>query len=384
MKILYVLGSFYPAQNGGPNNSIYWAASELVRRDVDVTVVSLRDGLTPNHLSDFNLFIGRECIINGIRAWYFGYYPNRYFSFGMFRWLIANIKNYDIVNLSSVFFPWTWFAALLCTINRVPFSLAPRGELEPGAYFFSKKRKDFVSFLFLRRLMARSSFVLVTSEQEKELSKFFFPRDMVFKILPNFVDLSSFGATTFNVREKKDILYLGRLHPKKGIENLIDAFDRLDSSVLDDNRLLVVGSGDIGYVNKLKARAGATGNSGAIHFLGHKVGEEKARIFRKAKVMVLPSYSENFGNVVVEALAESTPVIASRFTPWSCLEEEGCGRWVGNDPESLALALKSILVLNQQDYTAMSESARRLVTEVYDIREKGEELKSLYASAYDE
>ena len=96
--------------------------------------------------------------------------------------------------------------------------------------------------------------------------------------------------------------------------------------------------------------------------------------------MVLPSYSENFGNVVVEALANFTPVIASRFTPWSDLEKEGCGRWVENDPESLALALKSILTLNQEDYAAMSEAARRFVTEAYDIRQKGGELENLYMS----
>ena len=96
--------------------------------------------------------------------------------------------------------------------------------------------------------------------------------------------------------------------------------------------------------------------------------------------MVLPSYSENFGNVVVEALANSTPVIASRFTPWSHLEKEGCGRWVENDPKSLVRALESILTLSQEDYICMSEAARRFVTEFYDIRQRGGELENLYTS----
>jgi glycosyltransferase involved in cell wall biosynthesis len=380
LKILFVLGSFYPAQVGGPNNSVYWAARELSRRGGDVSVVSLHDGLTPSHMEKHKLSLGRENVLDGIRAWYFSYVGSRYFSLGMFHWLFNNIKHFDLVNLNSVFFPWTWFAALLCIIYRVPFSLSPRGELEPGAYSFSKKRKDFVLFFFLRRLIAHACFVLVTSEQEKDYSKHYFPRDMVFKSLPNYIDVAAVVSTIVNIDEKRDILYLGRLHPKKGIENLISAFSLIDSKILDRHRLLIVGNGDIRYLNRLKEQAATSKNVGAIYFLGHKDGEEKARIYREAKVMVLPSYSENFGNVVVEALANSTPVIASRFTPWSHLEKEGCGRWVENDPKSLVRALESILTLSQEDYICMSEAARRFVTKFYDIRERGGELENLYTS----
>lgn len=384
MKLLFVLGSFYPAQVGGPCNSVYWAARELARSGRDVSVVSLSDGLSSSDIEKHNLSIGCENCLDGIRAWYFSYKVSRYFSLGMFRWLFRNIRRFDLVNLNSVFFPWSWFAAVLCIVYGVPFSLAPRGELEPGAYSFSKRRKNFAYFFFLRRLMTHACFVLVTSEQEKDFSKHYFPRDMVFKSLPNFIDLSGVPSTTLTACEKKDIVYLGRLHPKKGIGNLIEAFGLLDVGVVGDHRLLIVGSGDSKFVNRLKEQADATEKSGSIHFLGHQVGEDKARIYRAAKVMVLPSYSENFGNVVVEALAESTPVIASKHTPWSGLEKEGCGRWIENDPVSLALALESILTLNQKDYTAMSEAARRFVTEAYDIRQKSEELKNLYMTTCDE
>ena len=380
MNILYILGSFFPAQNGGPNNTVYWTARELVNRGVDVSVVSLKDGLLPEHLQGFNLTLGREKILDGIRTWYFDYSISRYLSLAMFRWLIVNLKQYDMVCLTSFFFPWSWFAALLCIIYSIPFSIAPRGELEPGAYRFNNKFKSLVHFLFLKRLMSKARFVLVTSEQEEIYSRSYFTQEMAFEIVPNYMDIGEEALQLEAIREKRDILYLGRIHPKKGIENLIEAFSLLDSKIIGDHRLLIVGSGDIKYLNRLNEQANASKNVGAIHFLGHQAGKEKTRIYREAKVMVLPSYSENFGNVVVEALANSTPVIASRFTPWSHLEKEGCGRWVENDPKSLVRALESILTLSQEDYICMSEAARRFVIEFYDIRQRGGELENLYTS----
>ena len=298
----------------------------------------------------------------------------------MFRWLILNIKQYDMVNLTSIFFAWTWFAALLCIIYRVPFSIAPRGELEPGAYCFSKKRKDFISYLFLKRLLARARFVLVTSTQEKNYSRNYFPKKMIFENVPNYIDIEVKSFRPKSIYNKRNILYLGRIHPKKGIENLINAFNLLDYKILDDHRLLIVGTGDKRYMDSLKKQAANSERAGAINFLGHRAGNEKKLIYSEAKVMVLPSYSENFGNVVVEALAHATPVIASKYTPWSDLKKVGCGNWVENDPESISQALELILSLSQEDYNSMAEAARRFVIETYDIRQNGGKLEKLYRS----
>ena len=380
MKILYVLGSFFPAQNGGPNNTTYWAASELVKRGVDVSVISLKDGLTSSNLEDYDLVLGLENNLNGIRAWYFDYVGSRYFSRGMFLWLILNIRKYDMVNLTSVFFPWTWVAALICIYYRIPFSIAPRGELEPGAYRFGNKLKDLINILFLKKLMSKARFVLVTSEQEANYSRPYFPQKMAFEIVPNFMDFEGHKTWSKAISKRRDILYLGRIHPKKGIENLINAFNLLDSEILGSHHLLIVGGGDEDYTKRLKERASSSERADLIHFLGHRTGEEKSQIYGAAKVMVLPSFSENFGNVVVEALFQSTPVIASRYTPWGGLETAGCGSWVDNDPKSLAMALESILSLDEKAYSLMTEVSRRFVTENYDVRQNGGKLERLFRS----
>lgn len=345
-----------------------------------MTVVSLKDGLTPEHLERHNIALDRENRLDGIRAWYFNYNVNRYLSCAMFLWLLNNIKRYDMVNLTSIFFPWTWVAAFLCILYRVPFSIAPRGELEPGAYRYGKGRKDLVNRLFLKRLIARARFVLVTSDQEAKFTRPFLPEGMPFEIVPNYMELDGEAPTLEMIQQKQDILYLGRIHPKKGIENLIRAFELVDGKILGSRRLLIIGTGEKGYVESLKKLAEQTKRPGAIRFLGHRVGKEKEDIYRKAKVMVLPSHSENFGNVVVEALARATPVIASCFTPWAELEKARCGLWVKNDPRSLAQALESILFLDGLAYAAMAEAARCFVEETYDVRKNGGRLETLYRS----
>jgi glycosyltransferase involved in cell wall biosynthesis len=377
VKILYVLGSFYPAQSGGPNNTTYWAAKELARRGADVTVASLKDGLTPEHLEGHALDLDRENRFEGICAWYFDYKKNRYHSFSMFRWLLANAKRYDMVNLTSIFFPWSWLTAFLCILYRVPFSIAPRGELEPNAFRYSKGKKELMSMIFLKRLMARARFVMVTSQQEERYSRSFFPRSMAFETVPNYMKLETKAPSLEVIRKKRNILYLGRIHPKKGIENLIKAFGLLEPR---EHQLLIAGSGEASYVKMLETLAGKNRWAKAIHFLGHLDGEVKSKTYREAKIMVLPSYSENFGNVVLEALAHATPVVASRFTPWSGLENARCGKWVDNDPAALAHGMEALLSLDNAGYVTIANAAYRFVIENYDIQKNGDKLEKLYSS----
>jgi len=379
MKLLYFLGSFYPAQTGGPSNTTYWAAKELVRRGGDVTVVSLKDGLTSEHYKHYGISLNIENDVDGVKAWYFDYVLSRYFSGAMFFWLLRNLKQYDMVNLTSIFFPWTWVASVLCVIYGVPFTIAPRGELEPGAYKYGRFRKNLIFFVFIKRIMSRARFVLVTSEQEEKYSRPYFPDAIPFETLPNYMDVDYGFVPDEVVVKKKDILYLGRIHPKKGVENLISAFNLVNIRDLGEHRLLIVGDGDVDYLRDLRSLAKSTDRGAEIYFLGHMEGLEKQCIYQNAKVMVLPSYSENFGNVVVESLSYATPVIASSLTPWAELEKAGCGRWVENDPNSLANAIESILSLNQDEYISMSIAAHNFARDSYDISKNGEKLERLFS-----
>jgi glycosyltransferase involved in cell wall biosynthesis len=380
MKILFVLGSFYPAQSGGPNNSVYWISKELCKNKIDVSVISLKDGLSKNDIKEFNLKINKQNVIDGIKAMYFGYTINRYFSLRMHIWMFKNIKNFDLVNLNSVFFPYTWIASFLCIIFKVPFIIAPRGELEPGAIQYRKKFKTILLNLFIIKLLSSAKILLVTSAQEKFFSERFFEKNICKFIFPNFIELKKSFLSKDDILLKKGILFIGRLHPKKGIENLIGAYDLIYKKGRNDITLTIAGKGNIKYEEELKNKVSLLESGVNIKFIGHITGDKKNEILTASKVMVMPSYSENFGNVVLEALSAYTPVIASKFTPWSILEEAKCGYCQDNTAEVISKSLLDILDKKDIDYLEMAYNSRRLVEEKFDVKKNSRKLVKKYKS----
>jgi glycosyltransferase involved in cell wall biosynthesis len=367
MDILCILGSFFPAQSGGPNNSVYWMGKALTSAGMNFTVATLKDGLSSADYKRYGIVLNRESRIEGLSVRYFGYLFNRYLSIKMYFWLIKNIPKYDIVYLNSIFFPFTWFSALLCVLYNVPFVISPRGELEDGALKFNKRKKLFLLNFFVLKLLCRAKLFLVTSDQEKKYTyKYVKDKSPIF-VFPNFIEINDNPISEKKIQLKSGIIYLGRLHPKKGIENLIAGYEQLFQSGFTNHKLIIVGAGDKSYVNDLLKNVVNLKSAANIEFLGHKTGAHKKSLLLKSKVLVMPSYSENFGNVVLEALSEYTPVIASIFTPWDILEKTNCGQYIDNDPESIAQSLAVILEKNDKDFTVMAQNARSLVLNNFNI-----------------
>ena len=115
-----------------------------------------------------------------------------------------------------------------------------------------------------------------------------------------------------------------------------------------------------------------------IKFLGHKEGVEKNLMYKRSKVFVLPSYSENFGNVVLESLCFSTPVISSKHTPWKGLQDSGCGFWVGNTSDEIKAKLEVVLGAHSVEYISLAKNAYRFVQKNYSISDNVGTLKKIY------
>jgi glycosyltransferase involved in cell wall biosynthesis len=379
MKLLYILGSYYPAQSGGPNNTIYWQAKYLSKEGVDVSVVSLKTGLTQDNVDSYNIQLNSRNKIEGVKAYYFDYFISRYLSFRLYIWLLFNIKKFDFVQLTSYFFPITWLGALICNINNIPFSIAPRGELEDNAIKFNRLIKKILHEIFLKLLYRRAKFIIVTSIQELEFSKKYFNENMIFELIPNYIELpKGEGLLEADILNKKNILYLGRIHPKKGIANFIKAYFSLDECIINSHLLLIAGAGSLGYMKLLKELAGSSKYNERVIFLGHKQGIEKEEIYKQSKVFVLPSFSENFGNVVLESLSFSTPVIASKYTPWEALEINKCGFWIDNTPNKIMKGLEKMLTMKNSDYVAYSMNSYKYVKGEFDVSEKIHDVIHVY------
>ena len=165
-------------------------------------------------------------------------------------------------------------------------------------------------------------------------------------------------------REELSVLFVGRIHPVKGLVSLVRAAALLPSadSLGCSVRFRIVGPDEAGHLAELKALCG---DSSLFSFPGEKHGAELAAEYAGCDVLVLPSFTENFGGVVIDALAHGKPVIASRATPWKCLEAERIGWWVDNSPECLAKTIAEVAELPREKLREMGERGRKFVSVNY-------------------
>jgi glycosyltransferase involved in cell wall biosynthesis len=131
------------------------------------------------------------------------------------------------------------------------------------------------------------------------------------------------------------LLFIGRLHPIKGIENLLQAMTLTKTK----NKLAICGEGDPAYEARLRSYVAELGLTERVSLYGEVVDEIKELRFQNADICIVPSFKESFGAVVLESLARGVPVIAGLDTPWQRIEEMGCGFWVKNEPQTLADAI---------------------------------------------
>jgi glycosyltransferase involved in cell wall biosynthesis len=195
-------------------------------------------------------------------------------------------------------------------------------------------------------------------------------------VIPNGIEIENISIKS-SWKKTKTILYLSRIHPKKGIELLIDAIARI-KDVLVGYKIIVAGEGDIHYIQSLKNRIQEQNVESVFDFVGGVYGETKWALFQKADIFILPTYSENFGIVVAEALASGTPVIASKGAPWQELNTHRCGWWIDNDINTIAKTLKEAVALPEEEYRQMSIRGRQLMKNNYSIETVAHKMMRLY------
>ncbi len=256
----------------------------------------------------------------------------------MFVRLMPMIRWADVVHLTAVYSPPTIPTLLLCKLFRKPVVWSVRGALQRWQGTTRALPKQLWE-RWCDLLCIRDRVVLhVTSEDEGRASSDRI-KNAAPVVIPNGVDVPPLNADRqWQPDDRLRLLYLGRLHPIKGIENLLHALRQSDTAA----SLSICGNGNKQYESSLKSLVRELSLNDRVRFCGPVAGEEKEKQFREADVCVVPSFSENFGMVVAEALATGVPVIASKGAPWSGIEKHGCGLWVENDPHSLGEAISRI------------------------------------------
>ena len=171
------------------------------------------------------------------------------------------------------------------------------------------------------------------------------------------------------------MVFLSRIHPKKGIELLLEAWRTMDSK---EWTLEIAGDGNPSYVETLKKSAS---DLKEVRFIGPQYGEAKWDCIRSADVMVLPTFSENFGIVVAEALAVGVPVLTTMGTPWEDLETHKCGWWIELSIANLKNALENLVNSPIEEFKTMGKRGTALVKEKYDTKAVAKDIVALYKTA---
>jgi glycosyltransferase involved in cell wall biosynthesis len=370
MKVLHVVPSFYPAYfYGGPIRSTFELCRNLVELGCEVRVLTT-DANGLGKVLDVDKSEEVE-LPEGFRVRYCPRRQRHSVSPTLMRLLPTYMRWADVVHLTGVYnFPTLPTVFLGRSLNK-PLIWSPRGALQRWEGSSRIGLKAVWDFLWYHTADRVELTMHVTSEQESRetLARF---RKLRMAMIPNGVDVP-IDLNRIERNGELRLLFIGRLDPKKGIEALLKACSLVDSA--PPWRLAIAGWGAPEYVSQLKERIHALGVKGRVEIIGEVLSEAKKRLFECSDVTLVPSYTENFAIVVAEALAHGVPVIASKGTPWSRLEDMKCGLWVDNDPETLAAAIRSISTMPLQD---MGSRGRKWMQNEFSWRSVTNQMLDVY------
>jgi glycosyltransferase involved in cell wall biosynthesis len=380
-RVVHVSAYYAPAfRYGGPPRSIHGLCRALVRHGLDLTVFTTdADGpaVLPPSITSADRYDG---------------VPVRYFerswpaspigSRALTAALRAALPSIDAVHIHGLWNRVVWSAAREARRAGVPYVVSPRGMLQPAARAHRGWRKRAVFAVTERRVLEGAAVLHATSEMEAEtLEKLGLGPRVV--LIPNGVEIDHAGMRGPVHEDDRGasppgpiVLFVGRLHPIKRLDLLVDAFVLLRRRY-PETRLIVAGPDEYGLRPWLEARAGRAADG--IIWRGAVDARERDALLAEATALVLCSDSESFGMSVLEAMAAGTPVVVTKTCGWTDVEAHGAGYRVDHRPDAVAGAV-ACLIGDPDAARAMGERGRGLVASRYAWPRVAEALAAVYAA----
>jgi len=360
MRLLDVVPTYLPATRyGGPIFAVHGLCRALARRGHEVHVFTTNvDGAG---VSDVPLDCPVE--MDGVRVHYFASQFRRlYTSSAMGRALQTFVPLCDVVHVHSVFLWPTSAAARVAARAGVPYVVSPRGMLVPELI---RRKSRLAKSLWLRaverRTLREAALVHFTSRRELDDARALALPLPPHAIVPNGIELPPLAAVP---RDDTRIVFLGRVNWKKGLDRLIEAMRGVDA------RLVIAGNDEENYAATLPRAEN-------VDFVGPVSGDAKDALLRGAAMLVLPSLSENFGNVVLEAMAQETPVVVTPEVGLAA-EVEAAGAGVVTTPDALTQMLEALLA-DRAKRQEMGRRGRALVEARFTWDRVAAEMEEHYA-----
>lgn len=289
------------------------------------------------------------------------------------RGLDRRARRVDIVHNHSLWSMANVAAGMIVPGRGARLITSPRGTLSAWALGRSRLFKRGL-WPLQRKALIGAALLHATSETEfGEIRALGLGGPVV--ILPNGIDLPDERALQSKPGERT-LLFLSRIHPKKGIDRLLQAWRRLEDQH-PDWQLVIAGRGDAAHVAEVTELAASLALR-RVRFPGPLYRADKARAYADAALFVLPTHSENFGMVVAEALAHGCPAVVSRGAPWSGLETERCGWWIEHDVDSLTVALHTAMSQRPEHLSAMGARGRAWMERDFGWASIGQKMAAAY------
>ena len=362
---------------GGTSSAVAAMARHLAGRDPDVSVVSLESDqplLDETNSEEVNPTV--TLVRHDASLWKFRQNLSR---FG--RALRKKIKDHSnvVVHDNGLWLPVNHRVATTTRSRACPRVVSPHGMLEPWSLEQGAWKKKAAWWLYQKRDLQMAEVVVATAEQEAQNIRAL-GVDGPIAVVPNGVarpdSLPSTDEDTSEQREQRRLLFLSRIHKKKGLLNLVEAWDRLRP---DGWEVVIAGPDENGHEAEVRERISEHGLEEDFVFTGPVKGAEKWKLYQGADLFVLPTHSENFGIVVAEALSCGVPAITTRGAPWSDLVDHDCGWWIEVGVDPLMEALAQATRMSAADRSAMGRRGRELVNRKYTWPQVAAALRSVYA-----
>jgi glycosyltransferase involved in cell wall biosynthesis len=385
LHVLQVIPSI-SSVHGGPSRAMRLIEQALVMQGIEVeTVTTDDDGPGRRNSKPTGLPLEEEGVIRR-------YFPKRRefykYSRGMAPWLATHVQDYDLLHIHALFSHASVVAARAARRAGVPYVIRPLGTLNR---YGVEQRRPWLKSLSLKfvegPILHHAAAVQFTAEAERiEAKQLGIPMNGV--VIPLGITPQPEGSAAGiharypQLRDRRLLLFLSRLDPKKNVEGLLQAFSQCAREI-PDVRLVIAGDGVPRYVGSLRKQAEKLGIGEGVTWTGHVEGEQKRDLFAAAHAFVLPSFSENFGIAAAEALMAGLPcVLGEGVALAGDAVDAGAGLASTHEPEAIARALIEVF-RDEEGRKAMSVRARELAMEKYSVKKMGKRLRDLYEEILD-
>lgn len=366
MHILVTIGSIEPAA-GGPSRCVPNLVRQVARLGISVRLKSI--GNSAVYVDDdckLELYPHKNTVLSKLKA-----------TARMRHDLLAQVQEHagtSIIHDQGIWLLNNHAVVGVARETKTPLIVSPHGMLAPWAFDHKALKKKIAWFLYQKKDLESVDLFHATSQQEAcNIFESGFRKPVA--VIPNGVEIPLWQERIITNNSRKTILFLSRIYPVKGLLNLVSAWQEIK----DPNwRIVVAGPDESGHKQEVVAAIKAAGLQDCFEFIGSVDDDAKWQWFFNSDLFVLPSYTENFGIVIAEALACGVPVITTTGTPWEELITQKCGWWVDIGVKPLADALSKAIALSDLERSAMGMRGRQFVEGSFSWGKIARDMRSVY------